>query len=526
MSDMAVFDLDRQRGFRTVAGIVLAGLAMSVGWGVRGDYGHEAGAMIPGALVGLAVCLASGREDWWARAGIMGMAGAIGWAFGGQMSYGQVVGYTAAASLPDVLYGYASLFIIGGLWAGVGSAFLALSVTQSWSFLERFARPLVVLGLVWLVMTLTGLTARLADTWSLNDTDWIGASSALLVAGVCAVLIPSDRSACALIAVLAGGWWAGYLVLTGLLGLHMTPPRSDNWAGSFGLFTVLVVYLLRKKDRAAVMAAGHGFGIGGLGFVLGDFLNMLGRAQWGPIGRYEALQGLDYWKWMEQSFGLVMGLGVGAVFLTRFRTGLPPANQDAPKSRLRALALLLLLLVMMWANLFKNVRTWVSRNALPQDALGVGAGWWLLAVGVLLSASIVVAIIRRQRASLALSPADAYGRAQLLFLIVLWVPVLGALTQAMPGMSGGGVFLVHVSFWLTAGICSLIVLTFPPAPAVVIESQRDSLGPWRLGRRFWMCLCLVPLLLFALAYLTVASHDQPLPGSHLRFSGAGVPTGP
>ena len=44
-------------------GVVLSGLAMSVGWGFRGDYGHEAGAMVPGALLGLAICLASGRQD-------------------------------------------------------------------------------------------------------------------------------------------------------------------------------------------------------------------------------------------------------------------------------------------------------------------------------------------------------------------------------------------------------------------------------------------------------------------------------
>ena len=74
---------------RVISGILLVGLAMSVGWGIRGDYGHEAGAAIPGALLGLAVCLASGREDWWRRASIMGLCGAIGWAFGGQMSYGR-----------------------------------------------------------------------------------------------------------------------------------------------------------------------------------------------------------------------------------------------------------------------------------------------------------------------------------------------------------------------------------------------------------------------------------------------------
>jgi hypothetical protein len=103
---MAAIDLDRQSGFRTAVGIVLAGLAMSVGWGFRGDYGHEAGAMVPGALLGLAVCMVSGREDWWCRGAIMGMAGAVGWAFGGQMSYGRIIGYTAAYSFPDVLYGY------------------------------------------------------------------------------------------------------------------------------------------------------------------------------------------------------------------------------------------------------------------------------------------------------------------------------------------------------------------------------------------------------------------------------------
>ena len=66
----------------------------------------------------------------------MAFCGAVGWAFGGQMSYAIVVGYTAASSLPDVAYGYCSLFLIGALWAVIGSAILALSVTQSRSYLE------------------------------------------------------------------------------------------------------------------------------------------------------------------------------------------------------------------------------------------------------------------------------------------------------------------------------------------------------------------------------------------------------
>ena len=510
--------IDRQNGRGSVVGIVLAGLAMSVGWGFRGDYGHEAGAMVPGALLGLAICIGSGRADWWRRAAIMGMCGAIGWAFGGQMSYAKITGYTANSSLLDVSYGYACLFLIGGLWAGIGSAILAMSVTQSRSYLEQFARPLVVLGLVWLSLALTGLTGRLSDKWSLHDTDWVGALSALAAVGVCAVLWPRDRGACAMIAVLVAGWWAGYLVLVGLLGLHMTPPRSDNWAGCIGLFAVLVAYLLKRRDRTAVMLAGWGFFIGGVGFVLGDFVNMLGRAQWGPIGRYEILHDLDYWKWMEQGFGLIMGLGVGAVFLRCVRMGLSAPAKDSRGKRLNLVSLLLLLVLMMWANLSKNVTNWDNGNYIPQSVLGVDSASWFLAIGVLLSAVAAVAIARHRRDCLEIVPASDFGRAQMLFLIVLWIPIVGAFTQALPGLSGRGVFLVQASFLITAALCSLIVVSLrseaKPGP---VEPREPSDASWQLGRRFWVCLGLVPLLLYITAHLTVALHDGPLPYSQVRF---------
>jgi len=523
--------LDKRGAFRTVIGIILAGLAMSVGWGFRGDYGHEAGAMVPGALLGLAICIASGREDWWRRASIMGMCGAIGWAFGGQISYAKITGYTAGSSLLDAFYGYACLFLIGGLWAGIGSAILAMSVTQSRSYLEQFARPLVVLWLVWVLLSVTGVTDRLVDRWYLHDTDWVGALFALAVCGVCAVLFPRDRGACAMIAVLAAGWWAGYLILVGLLGLHMTPPRSDNWAGCIGLFVALLVYLLRRRDRTAVMLAGWGFLIGGIGFVLGDFVNMLGRAQWGPVGRYEVLHGLDYWKWMEQGFGLIMGLGIGAAFLRYIRPKLSSPAEDVPGTWLRVVALLLLLVVMMWANLSKNVTNWAKGQSIPPNLLGIGSTWWFLFVGLLLSTFVIVAIVRHSRGRLALVPASDFGRTQMLLLIVLWVPVIGAFMQAMPGMSGRGVFLVHASFWITAGLVSLIAVSLTdktgPGP---LEPQGPSEASWRLGWKFWACLCLVPILLFVTAYLTVASHEGPLPGSQVRFSsppaGESAPTRP
>jgi hypothetical protein len=506
-----------------LTGVILSGLAMSVGWGFRGDYGHEAGAMVPGALLGLAICLASGRPDWWRRASIMAMCGAIGWAFGGQMSYARITGYTASSSLPDVAYGYACLFLIGGLWAGIGSGILALGVTQSRSYLECFVGPLVALWLVWFAMDLSGLTERLVRAWYLHDTDWVAALSALLVAGAYAITISRSRPACTLIISLAAGWWAGYVILTALLRLHMTPPRSDNWSGCVGLFVALVLYLIYQKNRAALIVTLWGFLAGGVGFAVGDFVNMLGRAQWGPIGHFAALQGLDYWKWMEQLFGLIMGLGVGLAFLRNVRRRLLPPTEEQESRNLNTVALLFLLLVMMWSNLFKNVRNWAKGNAIPEQLFGVPTGWWFLLVGLLLSATVLVAIVRHHRQALPLAPAGAFGRGQMLFLIILWVAIVGAFTQAFPGMAGKGVFLVHLSFWITGGICSLIVLGLSGRPASGGEplSSQGSLPAsdhfGRLGALYWISWLLIPVLIIVLAYLTASLSNEPLSGSHLRF---------
>jgi hypothetical protein len=499
-------------------GVVLAALAMSVGWGVRGDYGHEAGAMIPGALLGLAVCLASGREDWWRRTGVMGLCGALGWALGGQMSYGRIVGYTAASSLPDVAYGYGSLFIVGGLWGGVGAGLLALSITQSRSYLAGFVRPLLLLGLVWVVIDFSGLTGWLVGRWGANDTDWVAAASALAVALVWTKLGPRDRPAGVLIAVLAAGWWAGYVVLTALGGLRMTPPRSDNWAGCVGLFVALLLYLVRQKNRAALVLAGWGFLFGGLGFVLGDFAQMLGRAQWGPIGHYPALQGLDYWKWMEQLFGLVMGLGVAIVFLEKVSPRLSPPPEDVEDTNPDTFALLFLLVIMMWLNLSKNARTWARQEHLPDRVLGLDPRLWLAGIGVLLTAGVVLVVLRHQRSGLPLMPSSSLGRAQLLFLLVLWVPIVGALLQASPRLGNRDEFLVHATFWITGGLCSLLVLSLRDTPRGHTGVHWAPQDPrWKLGPGYWVSLVLGLPLIALLAYLTVASHPHELPGSHLRF---------
>ncbi len=500
-----------------LAQMLLAAFAMSVGWGWRGDYGHEAGAMIPGALLALAICLAAGRADWVNRASLLALLGALGWAFGGQMSYGIVIGYTAASSLVDVLYGYACLFVIGALWGGVGAGILALGVTQTRSELERLAGPLVAFYAVLTLLNWSGAPDGLSERWSLHDSDWVAASAALLTAGLYAWLRPQARQACTLIAALAVGWWLGLILFALLLNWQMTPPRSDNWAGCVGLWIALVVYLYKTRNRAALMLSCYGLLAGGIGFAGADFVNMAGRAQWGFLGASETFRGMDAWKWMEQLFGFVMGLGVARGF-ARLAKNLSPPMEDEEGGSLRFLALMFLLIAMQWENLSKNLKDWTASQTLVDGLFGLAPQRWFLIVAVLLSAVLAWAIWKHCRNELFFIPADAFGRAQLLFLSLLWLAVVADLTRVIPVLKSKGVLYVHVTFWLTALLCTGIVLTLRKGASAMTEAVAFDDAGWRLQWRYWLCWAAVPLLIFALAKFTMAMHTEPLPGSHLRFA--------
>ncbi len=67
--------------------VFLTALSLSMGWCIRGNFGHEFGAMIPGALAAMAAVLLAGRDDWWRRIHYFAMLGALGWSFGGSISY-------------------------------------------------------------------------------------------------------------------------------------------------------------------------------------------------------------------------------------------------------------------------------------------------------------------------------------------------------------------------------------------------------------------------------------------------------
>lgn len=102
--------------------------------------------------------------------------------------------------------------------------------------------------------------------------------------------------------------------------------------------------------------------------------------------------------------------------------------------------------------------------------------------------------------------------------LLLWFFLAADFTQAFPSIKERSVLLVHVSFWMTALTCTWLTMVLP-APVAVREGEPRNAedAVWTRGRFFWLAWALAPLLILALAWLTLGTHDAPLSGSQKRF---------
>ncbi len=136
--------------FRPVT-LFLIALSLSIGWGIRGNFGHEFGAMMAGALAGIAVSLFSGREDWRRRVPYFAFFGALGWGFGGSIAYMPVMAYTQGGHLPTQIYGFFVTFMTGALWTGMGGVGTAYAAVEERDKLTEIFKPLCWIFALWTV---------------------------------------------------------------------------------------------------------------------------------------------------------------------------------------------------------------------------------------------------------------------------------------------------------------------------------------------------------------------------------------
>ena len=170
------FILKNIRIISTTSGIsktalLLTGLSLAIGWGIRGNFGHEYGAAFAGSLAALSIALFAGREDWLRRAPYFAFFGALGWGFGASQSYMQVLSYTDSGHAASQIYGYLALFVIGFLWAAMGGAGTAFAGVASRERLVKIFRPLLCVFGAWLLLD---IIEEPVATWLQSNVDFDG----------------------------------------------------------------------------------------------------------------------------------------------------------------------------------------------------------------------------------------------------------------------------------------------------------------------------------------------------------------
>ena len=141
-----MFSTKLNPGWRT-GSIILTGISLSIGWGIRGNFGHEYGAEFAGCLAAITAALLSGREDWRNRIPYIALFGALGWGFGASQSYMQVLAYTESGHALSQWYGYMAVYFIGFMWAALGTAGTVFAAVAPKDRLVKIFKPfLFIIG--------------------------------------------------------------------------------------------------------------------------------------------------------------------------------------------------------------------------------------------------------------------------------------------------------------------------------------------------------------------------------------------
>jgi len=201
------------------AALFFVALILGLGWAIRGHFGHEWGASWAGGMAALAVLTVAKRKDWSLRMPVLTALGAIGWAVGGMMSYGLLVGYCRGNEFGNVLYGYTMLLVVGGLYGFIGGGLFGLGLES---------------------------TEEKKPKWASLFTEMV-----------------------------AGAWivW-GFLIYQ--LEWLMTPPRSELWAACLGAGAALAWHLRREGYLRALRVAVYAMIGAGFGFAFGNFIQTMG----------------------------------------------------------------------------------------------------------------------------------------------------------------------------------------------------------------------------------------------------------
>lgn len=411
----------------------MGAVAGGMGWGIRGQYGHETGAMMAGLLTGLALIVWCCRGMAPERAARAGAWGTVAMGFGGAMTYGQTLGLTQDAALIghwDALrWGMLGLGIKGLIWIGFAGVFLG--------------------------MGLGGVRYRPGELALL-----FGAMIVLWFAGFQLLNQPYDPEHRQLPTIYFSEDWRwnpeGNL-----------KPRREVWGGLLFALAGLVAYARGwRKDRLACRLGLWGMLGGGVGFPLGQCLQAAhawnpGHYAAGLLGRLDPY--MNWWNVMETTFGATMGAALGfGLWLNRRHVVLSETGDTRGLSPRTEVGLLTAHLAILVAWQFGQVPVVdaVSDLAITMGVLPVlaAARGGLGAYGVLLPVT-VLPIAGKTLGQLGYSePSAPVAAAWLIYLILpMTVATLAAFGSARAATAGReprepARWILLLSTWLYFGL--------------------------------------------------------------------------
>jgi hypothetical protein len=442
---------------------ILAALGHSIGWGIRGNFGHETGAMLAGVLGTMGAVLLSDRQNWHRRAALFGVLGAIGWSFGGSISYMQVVAYTHSGHWPSQLYGFAALFVIGFCWGAPGGT--GVGIAASWSA-QKVADLLKLITVVFSAWFIQGwvIMPRLAASLSREryrelthwyDTDWIAAAVAPVVLVIWSIPKSHRNAATRLGWSMTLGWWAGFLLLVNVLGMRMTPPRGDNWAGCVGMIAGIFVWSVREGEmlpRLTTLSCGL---VGGLSFSAAPMIKLSLAVATGRDTNWHSV--------MEQLTGLMNGIGVAWTVAIAYRSieSKRPEGREPITAFWQGWCVAFIWILVTFLNLWKNAEEWSKQGAMAERLYGIRVLDWVYVAYAGLTVVLVLALVRNARKPLALVPISALGKGQWIFLIFLWWIVIGNFDRAQIKFGEQRLITEGVIF-VNALVCTALLLLGEP----------------------------------------------------------------
>lgn len=270
-------------GWFAACAVVLTAMAAGMGWEIRGQFGHETGAMIAGVLTAftLAMLFAPHLSSLAGIRAAAMMAVAIG--IGGSMTYGQTVGLTHDPELTGhwaaLWWGMLGLFIKGSVWIGFAALFLGMGLSGVCYRVREMAFLMIVL-------------------------------LALAFLGTALINAPFDPEQNQLPWIYFSDQWH----FEPDLALH---PRKEVWGGLLVALLAGTIYTRwQRRDHLAGRMALVGMLAGGLGFTGGQSIQAFHR--WSPEVFTEGVlsplawlfQHFNWWNMMETCFGMIFGAGL------------------------------------------------------------------------------------------------------------------------------------------------------------------------------------------------------------------------